>query len=108
MEYSVLLPPPESVRSRTRTSSVYDARYQGIARIEYPLHPLFEREGRVVRRVQYRNLSCVEVEIDQEIVNVARWMTRPDLCQRLTCGLDPVPEVDSLLQILRLLDEGRA
>ena len=87
---------------------VYDARYQGIATIEYPLHPLFERKGRVVRRVQYRNLTCLEIEIDQKIVNVACWMTRPDLCQRLTCGVDPVPEMDSLLQILRLLDDDKA
>jgi len=62
----------------------------------------------VVRRVQYRNLPCLEIEIDQKIVNVACWMTRPDLCQRLTCGLDPVPEMDSLLQILRLLDADKA
>jgi hypothetical protein len=92
-------------RSRTRKSSVFDARYQGIARIEYPLHPLFEREGRVLRRVQYSLLTCLELEIDQKIVNVAQWMTRADLCQGLTCGHDPVPEINSLLQVLRLLDE---
>jgi hypothetical protein len=42
--------------------------------------------------------------IDQKIVNVARWMTRADLCHHLTCGHDPVPDVKSLFRVLRLID----
>lgn len=96
------------VRSRCRQTSVFDARYQGISRIEYPLHPLFGREGRVVRQVRYEYQTCVEIEIDQKTVCVARWMTRADLCQRFTCGHNPIPDCDSLLQILRLLEERTA
>jgi hypothetical protein len=71
------------------------------------LHPLFGREGRVVRQVKYAHSTCLEIIIDQKIVNVARWMTRADLCQQLTCGHDPVPHLNSLLRVLRLLDHGR-
>ena len=91
--------------SYRRQTSVFDARYQGIARIEYPLHPLFGREGKVVRRVRYDFGVCLEVEIDEVIVNLPHWMTRADLCERFTCGLDPVPQLDALQQILKLLDD---
>jgi hypothetical protein len=87
-----------------RQTSVFDARYQGISRIEYPLHPLFGREGKVVRRVQYDFGTYLELEIDEAIVNLPHWMTRADLCERFTCGLDPVPQLDALRQILQLLD----
>ena len=46
----------------------------------------------------------IELEIDLKIVCVPRWMTRADICQRLTCGHEPVPHLVALLQILRLLD----
>lgn len=88
-----------------RQTSVFDARYQGIARVVYPLHPLFGREGKVVRRVRYSFGSCLEVKIDQAIVNLPHWMTRTDLCKRFTCGLDPVPQLDALRRILQLLDD---
>ena len=88
-----------------RQTSVFDARYQGIARIEYSLHPDFGREGKVVRQVRYDFATCLEVEIDQAIVNVPHWMTRADLCRRFTCGLDPVPQLDALRRILKLLDD---
>ena len=87
-----------------RQTSVFDARYQGIARIEYSLHPLFGREGKVVRRVRYDFGTCLEVKIDQVIINVPHWMTRADLCRHFTCGLDPVPQLDALRQLLQLLD----
>ena len=90
--------------SYRRQTSVFDARYQGISRIEYTLHPLFGREGKVVRRVRYDFGTCLEVEIDRGIVNVPHWMTRADLCRHFTCGLDPVPQLDALRQILLLLD----
>jgi hypothetical protein len=79
-----------------------------MARIEYPLHPLFGREGRVARQVRYQSLTCSELEIDHSIVNVARWMTRADLCSRFTCGLDPQPDLEALMQVLRLLDQHQA
>ena len=91
--------------SRARQSDVFDARYHGQARIEYPLHPLFGRGGRVVRQVKYPQRTCLEIMIDHKIVNVARWMTRADLCQQLICGHDPVPDVKVLLRVLRLLDD---
>ncbi len=93
-----------SNRSHARQTSVFDARYQGISRIEYPLHPLFGCEGSVLRQVRYEFQTCVEINIDQKTVSVARWMTRSDLCKRLTCGHDPIPDWDSLLQILRLFE----
>jgi hypothetical protein len=94
------------LRSWSRKTSVFDARYQGIAKIEYPLHPLFGREGRVVRLVRYGLLTCLELEIDQKIVNVARWMTRADLCTSFTCGHNPQPDLDALVQILTLIDQA--
>jgi len=78
-----------------------------MARIEYPLHPLFGREGRVVRQVRYQSLTCRELEIDHSIVNVALWMTRAEVCSRFTCGLDPRPDLESLFQVLRLLDQHK-
>jgi hypothetical protein len=95
----------DCVCSHARQSDVFDARYHGHARIEYPLHPLFGREGRVVRQVKYAHLTCLEIMIDHKIVNVAQWMTRADLCRRLTCGHDPVPNLKSLLSVLRLLND---
>ena len=92
-------------RSHARQSSVFDARYQGIARIEYPLHPLFGREGRVVRQVRYHSRTCLELEIDHSIVNVARWMTRADLCLHFTCGHEPTPDLEALMRVLRLLGQ---
>jgi len=90
-------------RSYRRQTSLTDARYQGICRIEYQLHPLFGREGKIVRQVRYDYCTCLEVEIDQVIVNVPHWMTRADLCRHFTCGHDPVPQLDALRQILQLL-----
>ena len=58
----------------------------------------------MVRRVRYDFRTCLEVEIDQVIVNLPHWMTRADLCQRFKCGFDPVPQLDALRQILQLLD----
>jgi len=97
--------PVENVRSHCRPTSVFDARYQGIARIEYPLHPLFGREGKVVRQVRYDFATCLELEIDQAIVNVPRWMTDADLCQRFTRGDEPLPQLQTLRQILQRLDD---
>ncbi len=94
----------ELTSSYARQTSVFDARYQGIAKIEYPLHPFFGKEGRVVRSVRYGFQTCLELEIDRKIVNVAQWMTRADLCTRFTCGLDPRPDLDALTQILTLLN----
>ena len=59
----------------------------------------------MVRRVRYDFGTYLEVEIDQAIVNLPRWMTRADLCQRFQCGFDPVPRLDALRQILQLLDD---
>ena len=58
-----------------------------------------------MRQVRYDFAVCLELEIDRAIVNVPRWMTRADLCQRFTCGLDPVPDLDALRQILKLLHQ---
>jgi uncharacterized protein (DUF2344 family) len=51
-------------------------------------------------------LTCLELEIDQKIVNVARWMTRADLCTSFTCGHNPQPDLDALVQILTLIDQA--
>ena len=87
-----------------RQTSVFDARYQGIARIEYPLHPCFGKEGKIGRLVRYESATCLELVIDRHIVNVPRWMTQADLCRRFTCGDDPAPKMQALVQILKLLD----
>lgn len=59
----------------------------------------------MVRQVRYEAGTCLEIEIDRQIVSVAKWMTRADLCQRFTCGFDPQPDFNALCQVLRLLDE---
>jgi len=58
----------------------------------------------VVRQVRYDFATCLEVEIDRAIVSLPHWMTRADLCRHFTWGLDPVPQLDALRQILQLLD----
>lgn len=90
-----------------RQTDVFDARYQGMARIEYPLHPLFGRVGKVVRRVRYDFGTYLELDIERAIVNLPLWMTRADLCRRFTCGLEPVPQLGDLLRVLRLLEDQR-
>jgi uncharacterized protein (DUF2344 family) len=70
------------------------------------LHPLFGREGRVIRQVKYAHSTCLEIRIDQKIISVARWMTRADLCTSFTCGHNPQPDLDALVQILTLIDQA--
>jgi len=50
-------------------------------------------------------MTCLELEFDHSIVNVARWMTRADLCSRFTCGHEPQPDLEAIVQVLRLLDQ---
>ena len=59
----------------------------------------------MIRQVRYESGTCVEIEIDHSVVNVPKWMTRPELCSRFTCGIDPLPDLKALCQVLRLLDE---
>ena len=87
-----------------RQTPVFDARYHGHVRIEYPLHPLFGEVGRVVRRVRYPLVACVEIQFGESLLSVPDWMTQADSCQQFTCGHDPVPSLDVLLRIIRFLD----
>jgi hypothetical protein len=77
---------------------------QGTVKIEYPLHPLFGRQGTVRREAKYGGVSFFDLVVDGKPVTVAQWMTRPDLCQFLTCGFDPVVDWRTLQQLLHLLD----
>jgi hypothetical protein len=83
---------------------VYDARYQGTIKIEYPLHPLFGRVGTVRRQVKYGGVAFFDLLVEGKSVTVAQWMTRPDLCRFLTCGFDPACDWPTLRELLRLLD----
>jgi hypothetical protein len=83
---------------------VYDARYQGTIKIEYPLHPLFGRQGTVCRQVKYGGVPFFDLLVEGKPVTVAQWMTRPELCRFLTCGLDPVSDWHTLRELLSLLD----
>ena len=83
---------------------VYDARYQGIVKIVYPLHPLFGREGTVVRQVRYGGVSFFDLDVDGNRVTVAQWITRSDECQHLTCGYDQFCNWITLLDLVTLLD----
>jgi hypothetical protein len=83
---------------------VYDARYQGTIKIEYPLHPLFGRQGTVCRQVKYGGVPFFDLLVEGKPVTVAQWMTRPELCRFLTYGLDPVSDWITLRELLSLLD----
>ena len=90
--------------SGIRQNHVYDARYQGKVKIEYPLHPLFGRAGTIVRRVRQGNTLFWELTIDERPVTVVQWMIRQDLCQHLTCGHDPYCDENVLMELVALLD----
>ena len=90
--------------SYARQSAVYDARYQGIVKVEYPLHPLFGREGTVVRQVRYAGVAFLDLVVDGNRVTVPQWITRTDECQHLTCGYDPFCSWFTLLDLVALLD----
>ena len=87
-----------------RQNVVYDARYQGKVKIEYPLHPLFGRHGTVSRQVKYGGVPFFDLLVEGKPVTVAQWMTRPELCRFLTCGFDPVCDLATLRRLLNLLD----
>jgi hypothetical protein len=54
--------------------------------------------------VKYGGVTFVELRVEGKLVTVPQWVTRPDLCQFLTCGFDPVCDWQSLQQLLKLLD----
>ena len=90
--------------SYVRQSVVYDARYQGKVKIEYPLHPLFGRWGTVSRQVKYGGVPFFDLVVDGKPITVAQWMARPELCQFCTCGFEPVCDWPTLRRLLHLLD----
>ena len=54
---------------------VYDARYQGTVRIEYPIHPLFGLQGAVRRRVKlqrcdFKPFFCKHHDLDGEELRI--------------------------------------
>jgi hypothetical protein len=85
---------------------VYDARYQGTARIEYPLHPLYGTEGKVFRQVKCGAATLIELRVGGKRITVPQWMTRAELCRFFTCGFDPVCDWQTLRELLQLLDEA--
>jgi len=90
--------------SYARQSEHYDARYQGIVAVEYPIHPLFGQELQVVRRVRCGVTLFFEVQVGQELATIPEWMTRKDACQLLQCGIDPVCDFHALQNVRDLLE----
>ena len=91
--------------SCVRQNAVFDARYQGTVKIEYPLHPLFGRQGTVNRQVKYGGVPFFDLIVEGKRVTVPMWMTRREQCQCLTCGFDPFCNWPTLKQLLNLLDD---
>jgi hypothetical protein len=87
------------------TAPVYDARYQGMVKVEYPLHRLFGRECSVIRKARKGDVAFLELDADGKSATVARWMTVSDECQYLTCGYDPFCSWEALQALLTLLDD---
>ncbi len=83
----------------------YDARYQGIITIEYPLHPLFRRQFDVFRRFRRGGLLSFEILLDGKRILIPEWMTRREICTQLRCGVDPICSPSALRQLQALLDE---
>jgi len=81
-----------------------DVRYLGEVRIEYPLHRLFGQRFRVVRRARYAGQWFYVIDLGKQREAVPEWMTDPVACSNLTWGPDPVCSLDSLLELLRLLE----
>ena len=86
-----------------RAAVPYDARYPGIVRVEYVLHPFFGRELRVIKRLRYGGELHYEVELERSRGSVVSWMTEKDVCSGMTRGIDPICSLTSCLELQSLL-----
>ena len=81
-----------------------DARYQGTVSVHYPFHPLFGQDDLpVLRRTGSGDVAYVEVQAHGTRQAFPVWMTDPDRCARMTCGLLPACDCACLLHLAQWL-----
>ena len=81
----------------------YDARYPGIVRIQYSLHRFYGQEFPVVGRYRFAGRLSWEIDLGDRRVQIPAWMTDASFCSQLTWGVDAACSVDSLFELLSLL-----
>jgi hypothetical protein len=83
-----------------------DARYQGKVSVCYLFHPLFhQHDFSVVRRIGCRDVEYLDLRGPDVRQAVPSWMVDADLCDRMTCGLQPAADLAALLELVRWLEE---
>ena len=98
------LPLPSAILAVRRKPPQHDARYQGAVSVHYPFHPLFgEDQLPIVRRSGSRGTEYVEVQHARGRQAVPVWMTDPQQCAQMTCGLLPACDCASLLRLAQWL-----
>ncbi len=80
-----------------------DARYLGLAKVEYLLHPLFGQEVRIVQLDAKGRKGQTLVETSQDRRCLPAWMTDPARCALLTFGWQPFASSQALCQLDGLL-----
>lgn len=83
-----------------------DARYPGRAAIFYPFHPLFGCEYAVHRRHGFGGTQQIELQLKMKRLAVPVWMSNQDQCENMTWGVDPHCSWESLLKLMRLLQQS--
>ena len=80
-----------------------DARYQGTVSVEYPFHPLFGQKNLSVVRTGVWGIELVELQIGSKRRALPVWMTDPQRCAQMTCGLQPTCSWITLLRLAEWL-----
>jgi hypothetical protein len=80
-----------------------DARYPGIVKIEYVLHPLFGQEVQAVQIDAKGRKDQLLIETSEDRRCVPSWMTDPMRCALLTFGWQPFASCQALRRLDALL-----
>lgn len=86
-----------------RTSLSDNARYPGIVKIGYPLHPLFGQEVRAIQLDAKGREGQLLIEGVDDRRCLPFWMTDPARCALLTWGWQPFASCEALRQLDELL-----
>lgn len=82
-----------------------DARYQGKVSVWYPFHPFFgQHDFSVMRKFGCGNVEYLDLRSADTRQGVPSWMVDADLCDQMTCGLQPAADLTALLELVRWLE----
>ena len=86
-----------------------DARYQGKVSVWYPFHPFFRKHDfSVMRKFGFRDVEYLDLCNTNVRQSVPSWMVDADLCEQMTCGLQPAASLPTLLELVRWIENHPA